>query len=108
MPNDENHISNSQVDVDWNDLETFLSEMADKQRTVSEATGSLRSHLKTVLNDTGWHKKAAAMIRTIDAMSEEARADFLASFEPMFDVMLSKKWRDESMDFFKDPTERED
>lgn len=93
---------NSNIDVDYSDLETFLKDMQNKAKAVSEANGSLRSHLKSVLDDTGWHKTAAATIRQIDNMSETARADFLRSFEPMFDIMLSKKWRDEAMDIFSE------
>lgn len=104
---DTNIGDNSNLEVDFSDLEQFLEDMANKKKTVSEAAGSLRSHLKGVLEETGWHKKAAAMIRDIDAMSETARADFLRTFEPMFDVMMGKKWRDEAMDIFTDNTETE-
>lgn len=99
--------SNSEIDVEYSDLEVFIADMADKQKAISEATGSLRSHLKGVLDQTGWHKRAAGMIREIDGMSETQRADFLRTFEPMFDVMISKKWRDEMTDMFKDKTTTE-
>jgi hypothetical protein len=108
MPKDDKTIGdNSQLEVDYADLETFISDMENKQKAISEATGSLRSHLKSVLADTGWHKRAAGMIREINAMSETTRADFLRTFEPMFDVMLSKKWRDEAQDIFSDTTTTE-
>lgn len=96
--------SNSDLDIEFTEVEDFLSDMNDKQKAVSEATGSLRSHLKSILGNTGWHKRAAGMIREIDGMSETSRADFLRTFEPMMEVMVVKKWRDEASDIFDDQT----
>ncbi|MBM2293806.1 hypothetical protein JQX09_17905 [Sulfitobacter pseudonitzschiae] len=107
MAKDQTIGDNSEMDIDYAELSAFIEEMQNKQKTVSEATGSLRSHLKASLDKTGWHKGAAAMIRQIDGMSETSRADFLRTFEPMFDVMISKKWRDEQQDIFSDNTTTE-
>lgn len=103
----EDHKSNSEIDIDYGELQEILNELEDKKDTVSEATGALRSRIKAVVDETGWHKGALAKIREIDAMSETARADFLRTFEPMFDAMVSQKWRDEMQDLFKDETEYE-
>lgn len=92
---------------DYDDLQRLLDELAGKQTAISEATGSLRSRLKEIIESREWHKGALSMVRKIDAMSETARADFLRTFEPMFDVMVSKKWRDDMSDLFKDDTETE-
>lgn len=94
---------NSDIEVDYADVQRYLDELAGKQKAIAESMGSLRSRLKEILTNTGWHKSALAQIRTIDAMSETSRADFLRTFEPLFDAMVSKKWRDESTDLLEDP-----
>lgn len=96
---------NSAVEVDYDELRAFLDELTGKRKAISEATGSLRQRIAEIIEQTGWHKKALADIRSIEAMSETARADYLRSFEPLFDEMVSKKWRDEQQDLFNDDTE---
>jgi len=94
------NLSNSQIEVDYDELEQILSSLADKKRTISEASGALRSAIKAVIDDHGWHKGALATIRRIDDMSETARADFLRSFAPLYEAMQEYKWRDELDDLF--------
>lgn len=99
---------NSDVDMGYDELQRILDELAGKQKTITEATGSLRSRLAQVLEEHNLNKQALAQIRKIENMSLTARNDFLRSFEPLFDLMISKKWRDEQQDLFDDPTETEE
>lgn len=89
---------NSGVEVEFDALEAILQELRDKAHTVGEANGALRSRIKQIIEETGYHKGALSQIRAIDNMSETARADFLRTFEPMFDAMIAGKWRDEAED----------
>ena len=83
---------NSDLDISFSDISPVVSDLAQSAKAVAEATGSLRSKIKAILDDKGWNKKALGMIRTIDAMSDTARADFLRSFQPMFEAMYAGKW----------------
>ena len=76
----------------------LLDNLSAKGKTINEATGELRSAIKSTLDNYGWHKGALAMVRSIDAMSPTKRADFLRTFDPMFELMFLKKWRDEGRD----------
>lgn len=100
--------NNYDFEVDYDELIKELSELADLKKGVSSKNAELRSRLASILEQKGYHKRALATIREIDNMSLTARNDFLRSFEPMFDLMLSKKWRDEQQDLFNDDTSREE
>ncbi len=89
---------NSVIGVDFSELNKILEELVDKKLSASELSGVLRSRIKEILTDTGWHKGALAQIRSIDAMSETGRVDFLRTFEPMFEVMMQNAWRSEMDD----------
>lgn len=89
---------NSNLDVDYKDLQAYLDELKDKAHGVAEATSSLRTRIKSIIEEKGYHKGALGMIRQIENMSQTARADFLRTFEPMFDAMVENKWRAESDD----------
>jgi hypothetical protein len=91
---------NSRIEVEFDVLEKALEGLADKKRTVSEATGTLRNAIKGVIEEHGWHKGAFADIRKIAGMSETQRADYLRSFEPLFEAMKEFKWDDEQEDLF--------
>jgi len=95
---------NSSIEVDYPELKSFLDELSNKQRVVSEATGSLRSRIKGILDEKGYNNAALGVIRAIENKSETARADFLRTFEPMFDAMVEHKWRDEMHDLIPDPS----
>lgn len=98
---------NSVDEIEYDELQSLLDDLSDKQRHVTEATGGLRARLKAILDEKGWNKSALGMIRQIENKSETARADFLRTFEPMFDAMVSKKWRDEMHDMIDETnTER--
>jgi ribosome-binding protein aMBF1 (putative translation factor) len=99
---------NSDVQMGYDELQGILDELAGKQKAITEATGSLRSRLAQVLEEHNLNKSALATVRKIENMSLTARNDFLRTFEPLFDVMIEKKWRDEQQDLFDDPTEREE
>lgn len=91
---------NSTVTIDPNELRGVLDDLANSQRAVSEATGKLRSKLKGILDDTGWHKGALQTAKMIDNMSDTSRADFLRSFTPMFETLMAEKWEAEMADIF--------
>lgn len=93
---------NSQIDIDHDEIRSYLDDLSGKQKNISEATSALRNKLKEVLNDTGWHKGALATIRKIDAMSPTARADYLRSLVPMLAVLRENKWDAEAEDLFNE------
>lgn len=84
--------------VDPKDLIEDLSNLSNLKDGVSEATGELRSQIKQILDSRGYHKKALAMIRDLDAMSETKRADVLRTFLPMLNAMRDAKWDSEMKD----------
>lgn len=84
--------------VDGDTLEGFLDELSNLKKSVSESAGDLRSRIKAILDDQGYHKKALATIRDIQAMSETQRADFLRTFNPMLKAMRDLQWDDEGAD----------
>ena len=92
---------NSGINVDASQLNEFLLDLEDKQKTISEATGQLRNAIKTIVVETGWHKGAFGTVRTINKMSETARADFLRTFEPLFEAMMDNSWRGEMRDLIE-------
>lgn len=97
MPRDTADIGdNSDIEIGYDDLQAILDRLADKKDAVSEATGRLRSEIKEVIETRGFHKGALAVIRKIEDMSETARADFLRTFDPLFEVMYLGKWKEES------------
>lgn len=83
-------------------VQKFLDELANKERAVSEATGSLRSRIGQILKEEAYNKAAFAQIRTIDKMSDTSRADFLRTFYPMFVAMYEDKWRIAAEDMLSD------
>lgn len=89
---------NSEIFVDIGELEGFLSDLEDQQKSITEATGKLRNTLKGILKDTGWHKGAFSAIRRISVMSETERADFLRTFKPLYEAMMEHGWADEMND----------
>ena len=98
---------NYDLQIDADALIAELEDLAQKKKAVGESNGELRKRISQILEQKGYHKSALAMIRQIDAMSRTSRNDFLRTFEPMFDAMLSAKWRDEQQDLFDDKTETE-
>jgi hypothetical protein len=89
---------NSAIEIDAAELQRLLDELECKKKAVTEATGALRARLKEILDDTGWHKGALQTIRQIASMSETKRADFLRTFEQMFDALMEHGWRQEMVD----------
>ena len=92
------NLSNETFAVDAEKLDAEIAELADLKRSVSEKNGTLRNRIKQILEVRGYHPKAMKMVRDIDAMSETERADFLRTFEPMFEAMAAHKWRAEAED----------
>ena len=92
----------NQFTADGKELQKEINELSDMKSSVSEATGELRSKIKSILDNKGYHSKALAIIRELDAMSETKRADVLRTFSPMFEAMLELKWRKESEDMLDD------
>ena len=91
---------NDEFSVDADLLKQQLETLANMKKGVSEANGDLRAKIKEILETAGYNKKALAIIRQIDAMSETQRADFLRTFEPMFDAMLQFAWQEDTEDMF--------
>lgn len=89
-------------DVGYVDLKEDLRVLTDLMKDVGESTGTLRSNLKHILETRGYHKKAMAIIRDIDAMSETGRADVLRTLLPMMSAMNEGKWADEGKDMLGD------
>ena len=88
----------NEFDVYYGDLKKDLDLLADLKKTVGEHNGDLRSNLKHILETRGYHKKAMAIIRDIDAMSETERADVLRTLLPMMGAMNDGKWSGEGTD----------
>lgn len=86
-------IPNDTPIINYDDLNNDIDELSGMAKAVSEANGALRSRLNTILETRGYNKKALAIMRQIDGMSETGRADFLRTFEPMLEAMLECKWR---------------
>ena len=51
---DQGHNSNVELDID--ELLSFLNELDDKKLTVNEANGTLRSRIKEILGERDWNK----------------------------------------------------
>ena len=100
MPKDNTPAAgdNDKLLIEFPELVAFLDELKQKKKAVDEATGSLRARIKAILEDQGFHPQALAMIRQIEAMSESKRADFLRTFDPMFEAMYEGKWAQENRD----------
>lgn len=47
----------NQFDVDGKELMAEIVELQDMKTTIGEATGSLRSHLKGILDKKGYHSR---------------------------------------------------
>lgn len=92
----------NQFDVDGKELMAEIVELQDMKTTIGEATGSLRSHLKGILDKKGYHSKALAICRDIDAMSETKRADVMRTLIPMMAAMREQKWDAEIKDMLDD------
>jgi hypothetical protein len=99
MPNEETHGDN--LTFEFDEIEQILSELANKKRSVSEATGALRNAIKQWLENSGAHPKALATIRQINDMSDSYRADFMRSFKPMFELMDENVWIPAQSDMFE-------
>jgi hypothetical protein len=88
MPDGTTYPQNSlDFSVDLDRLLKELTEIDGKKDEVSSATGDLRSTIKTILDDSGYHKSALAMIRQINDMPDTKKADCLRTFKPMFDAL---------------------
>jgi len=101
MPKDSDDAGvgdNSGLEVDYGDLQTILDELAGKKKSVDEAVGSIRNRIGEIVKAETFHKGAFADIRKIDAMSDTGRADYLRTFEALFDVMMERKWRQKVRD----------
>ena len=93
---------NEAPDIEFDELQTILDDLAGKARSVSEANGELRAAIKRVIDDKGFHAKALADIRTIDAMSETRRADYLRTYVPLFMAIYKAKWEPEANDLLSE------
>lgn len=73
--------------VEHDALRQDIDRLANLAKEVGEANGSLRSAIKDVIENRGYHKAALADVRKIDAMSDSKLADYLRTFIPMMEAM---------------------
>ena len=98
MPDGATYPKNSEAfEVDLDKLLRELGEIDSKKDEVSSATGDLRSTIKGILDNSGYHKKALAIIRQINDMPATKKADCLRTFKPMFELLLPV-WEDQMQD----------
>ena len=98
MPDGGTYPKNSgEFEVDLEKLLSELTQIDAKKDEVSSATGDLRSKIKSILDNSGYHKTALAMIRQINDMPSTKKADCLRTFKPMFDA-LYPVWEKEFQD----------
>lgn len=89
MPDGSTYPKNSpDFEVDLDKLLRELDEIEGKKDEVSSATGDLRSMIKSILDSSGYHKTALAMIRQINDMPATKKADCLRTFKPMFETLF--------------------
>ena len=80
--------NSEEFEVDLDKLLRELGEIEGKKGEVSSATGDLRSTIRGILENSGYHKTALAMIRQINDMPSTKKADCLRSFKPMFERLF--------------------
>jgi hypothetical protein len=98
MPDGSTYPKNTaEFQVDLDKLLRELGQIDGKKDEVSSATGDLRSTIKNILDNSGYHKAALAMIRQIHDMPATKKADCLRTFRPMFEVLLPV-WEQEVQD----------
>lgn len=83
-------------------LKGYLSELKNMLLSVNEENGKLRSRIKAILTKEDWHKGAFGDIRKIEKMSKTARADYLRTFKPLFDIMYEAEWKQEIGDLLSE------
>lgn len=79
-------ISNSKFKVSLEDLLADMASAEDTQQAISEKTGDHRSTIKDILENRGYHKKAFADFRAMQAMSDSKFADYWRTFAVMFET----------------------
>lgn len=87
--------NNPDTTISYADLRAILDDVDSTGKAVTEANGTHRSNIKTILEDREWNKTAFADIRKIDNMSETKRADYLRTLQPLLQIMLDAKWTGE-------------
>ncbi|WP_412506189.1 hypothetical protein [Roseovarius sp. SYSU LYC5161] len=98
---------NSDFAVELSALLTDLAEIDEIKAEVSSANGDLRSTVKRILQDRGYHKGALAKIRAINDMPTSKKADFLRTFLPMLEA-IRPKWEEEVRDMLDREAEKSD
>lgn len=88
---------NSGIDFDLRQTQVWLELLAGLKKAGDESTGKLRAEIKRILDQSGYHAKAFAVLRSIDGMSPTQRADFLRTFKPGFDAFF-ETWDIEGRD----------
>jgi len=74
------------------DLAKDLATLTNLKKEIDSPVGALRSNLKHIQEQQGYHPKALAIIRDFDNMAETKLADVLRTFIPMLDAMRAGKW----------------
>ena len=94
MPKD---MQDKEFSLDLQKLRGSLDRIHGKATSSSESSSSLGQQRKQEVETLGCHKDALSMIERIDRMSDEKRADFLRSFQPMFDGLMPQ-WDEDMQD----------
>lgn len=94
MPKD---MQDKEFSLDLQKLRGSLDRIHSKATSSSESSSSLSQQRKQEVETLGCHKDALSIIERIDKMSEDKRADFLRSFQPMFDGLMPQ-WEEEMQD----------
>lgn len=98
---DEDHELSVDADVLFSKLERWKSDEGAR----ASAAGETRQDIGQFIEDTGLNKKGLAMIRALDKMKDDKRADVLRSFDYLREH-LDPKWAGQSTpDMFSDAVE---
>jgi hypothetical protein len=80
--------------ADQSDEDKILGKVGEwkgKEHDAASKMGEVRADIKSVLEEHSLHPKAMSMIRVLDKMSDEKRADVLDSFDKLRE-MFDPKW----------------
>lgn len=87
MPDGSSYPKNSpDFTITTDELLADINNAANTAETVSEANGEHRSNIKSILEARGYHKKAFADFRAMQAMSDSKFADYWRTFDACFEA----------------------
>lgn len=83
--------------IDAQKLRAELDRIHGKKQSSGESSSALAQQRKMAAEGLGCQKDALSLIERIDGFSDDKLADFMRSFEPMFEAMLPQ-WQDRILD----------